>query len=496
MPKINKDIVMLIAGHAIILGHKPEKLIASQLAAKLAEHPQDIEQFGLFDNSTPNYTTYYPEVTEKDLHPSEDEFIEPMFRMLSNVTVHAKFNPINFPKEVLKSSMKLLVGQTINIDHEWAVGNAVGSVKAVEWQDSYKAGNITIPAGINAVLKIDGKSNPRIVRGIMMDPPSIHSNSVTVSFEWVKSHPEMDDESFWSKLGTYDKKGNLIQRVATKILAYHETSLVGHGADPFAQKIKDGKIVNPKYAKARYPLSSHLKNEAEQFIVWDWKQFNGKDIISNDTTILEEFNNEQFNNEKNQKDMEVILRMLETIWGLEINSLTEENYEEKLKGIKIESDQFKSKAEEDPAPLKIGDFEGSEAIKIEMTRLGEIVKDLPEDLTAQLIMAKTGTEMIQALRDDTDRLYKLTVEEGKEDASILAVHAGADYATLKALHKQYDELTEGEFNFTCKECGSHDITRASASPANGDEGLVIKSTEEVIQNLTSPNKAKMTIFKS
>ena len=492
MTKIRKDIIILSAGHSIIIGHKPTKLFMGQINKIIKEHPQDIEQFGLFDNASPNYTTYYPDVTEEDLAPKDGEFIEPIFRMLSNVTVHARFNPINFPADVLKKSMKLLIGQTINIDHEWAVGNAIGSISAVEWQEAYKDNGVTVPAGINAVMKIDGKSNPRIARGIMMSPPSIHSNSVTVSFEWIKSHPEMDDESFWGKLGTYDKKGNIIQRIATKVLGYHETSLVSHGADPFAQRVKDGKIVNPKYAKSQYPLSASANPEAERFAAWDWKSFTGAntETISNSENLIDINNNDQ-----NLENMNEYLRLLETLFGFEAESLTEENYEAKLAEFKVQFDQFKVKAEEEPAVPTIGEFVGLEDIQTEVTRLQKVETDIPTDLAEQLTLANTGKEMMQALRDDTTRLYKLTIEEGKEDAAILGVIAAADYATLKALNKQYDELTDQEFSATCNACGSNDVTRASASAAeDGPEDFVNKSDEDVIEKFTGAGNTKMTIF--
>ena len=499
MPKKkNIDSIVLGSGHAIILGHTPAKLGIDKIYKVIEEHPQDIEQFGLFDTASPNYTTYYPDVTAEDLKPKPDEFIEPLFRMLSNVTVHAKYNPINFPEDVLKKSMKKLVGQTINIDHEWAVGNAIGSIKSVAWQEAYKDGSITIPAGVNAIMKIDGKSNPRIARGIMMEPPSIHSNSVTVSFEWVKSHPEMDDESFWSKLGSYDKKGNLIQRVATNIIAYHETSLVGHGADPFAQKIKDGKIINPKYAKDRYPLNDNLPEGAESYSFMDWKQFDGTGFISN-STIPEESNNEYNNNIENKKNMDEILRMLETIWGLEVDSLTKENYQSTIEGLKSQSDGFKAKAEKAPEEIVIGKFTGKEAIEGEITRLQTIAKDVPEDLADQLVLAADGKILIEKLRTDTNRLYKLTLKDKQtEDPNLLAVIVGADYKTLESLHKQYDELAEDEFELTCTDCKGHNITRASAEAGDGKGGAagpIIKDTEEVINKFTGSQPAKMTIFK-
>ena len=93
----NTEKVKLIAGHAIILGHRPESLSGVMMSDKLEKEGQEFSKFGLFDSSSPNYTNYYPEVTAEDLHPKEEEFIEPIFRLLSNVTVHSRFNPIHFP---------------------------------------------------------------------------------------------------------------------------------------------------------------------------------------------------------------------------------------------------------------------------------------------------------------------------------------------------------------------------------------------------------------
>lgn len=473
-------------GHSLIIGHCPVKLKMSDVNEKLEKDPQVIGQFGLFDSSSPNYTTYYPDVTASDLNPSDEEFVEPIFRMLSNVTVNHLHNPIYFPSEVLKKSMYKLIGQTVNIDHEMAVGNAIGSIKSVEWQNSYTTKDgIKVPAGINATLKIDGKSNPRIARGIMMEPPSIHANSVTVSFSYKKSHPEMTDEEFWSKVGTFDDKGVLIQRVVTDIISYHETSLVGHGADPFAQKIgKDGKIVNPTYAKSRYPLSDTTLNGSELgFTYYDWKQFTGEKF-----GVLEQSEELDTNNNQTQLDMKKTLLLLESIFGLEANTLTEENYEENLKALNTELGSLRAKAAEPPAPVKVLDLEGLQAIETEITTLRSFRDSVPTDMPQKIALAEVGNAAITHLKEDTKRLYKLSIEAGKEDAAILAVIEGSDYNTLKALHKQYDELTDGKFGFTCTKCGSHDVTRASASPVDEPDEITNKEISEVIDQFTSVTK--------
>lgn len=481
--------IILNAGHALILSHKPDKLQMSQVNLKLEQSPQEIQSFGLFDRATPNYSTYYPEVTEEDLTPKDSEFIEPIFRMLSNVTVHAPFNPIYFPSDVLKRSMYKMVGQTVNIDHEMAIGNAIGSVKSVEWQNAYTANGIKIPAGFNAVLKIDGKSNPRIARGIMMNPPSIHANSVTVNFTWKPSHPKLTEDEFFNKLGTFDKDGKFVQKIATDIKSYHETSLVSHGADPFAQKIdENGKIVLPKYAAERYPLS----DQSLFIYTWDWKNLEEGDESSEviiNTATGNVINKIKSHKQQNSEKMKELLKFLETFFGMESDSLTEENVQEKLGEIDFAA--LKAKADKADAPVVVLNLEGVEAIENEITTLRGFKEGVPENLEAQLSLATVGQTALDQLKADTKRLYKLTIEEGKEDVNILAVIEGADYKTLTSLHKQYEDAVENNFELTCTKCGSHDITRASADPSQEGKIKTSKTREEVIDKFTGTDKISL-----
>lgn len=479
--KIFEETVTFGLAHSLIMGHKPDKVTIEQLYQKMEEDDHDIQKFGLFERATPNYTTYYPDVTEEDLNPKDSEFIEPVFRLLSNVTVHVSWNPIYFPVEVLKASMYKLIGQTINIDHEFAIGNAIGAIKSVEWQNAYTTNGVKIPAGINGVLKIDGKANPRIARGVMMDPPSIHSDSVTVNFSWKKSHPSLTDEEFFSKLGSFDEKGKLIQKIATEILGYHEVSLVSHGADPFAQRVNNGKINNPNYAKSRYKLNDQtiISNNEKNPTIWiDLKQLS--------ENSFEEIEKENY---QNSEIMEELLSFLDTLLGVEAGTVTEENFKEKLEEWKTENENLLATAQE---PIKILDLEGDEAIENEIKTLRDKLDGLPEDVREQIKLADTGKVVIQELREDTKRLYGLVAGEGKVDAAILAVIEGADYQTLKALHKQYYEAADDTFELTCQECGSHNVSRATAQVSNEDEPkFEPKSDEEIMDHFTGVNKVEL-----
>lgn len=485
--KKNISTVKLVAGHAIIIGHRPISLSHAQITDKLEKEGQDFARFGLFDNSTPNYTNYYPEVTAEDLHPKDEEFIEPVFRLLSNVAVHSRFNPIYFPADVLKKSMYKLIGQTINIDHETAVGNAIGTVKSVEWQNSYTKDGIKVPAGINGTLKIDGKSNPRIARGIMMEPPSIHSESVTVSFAWEKSHPNLSDEEFYQKLGTFDDKGNPIQKVVTEVQAYHEISLVGHGADPYAQKVgKDGKIINPLYAGIRTGQVSNSE-EGNNILVFDWKDLNSSCNTKYNETIMNTYFDDNLtdDNEQIKTEMKDILRLIELTLGLEVNSLTEENYKEKMESFKATYSDLVLKANKTDEPVKILNLEGVQNIEKEISDLRAFKQSVPENLSEIQSLAQVATTVITSLKEDTKRLYKLSLgDKGTEDANIIALIDSANFDSLNSLHKQYDQSTEGMFNFECQDCHSHNVTRASAKPSKEDNSFTHKSTGELIDTFT------------
>lgn len=205
--KGKQDTIVIGEGHSLMLGHMPNSIPQDAYSGlNFGLNKSGIESYGFWSNSI-NYNTFYPGVTQEEFMPKDTDFIEPVYRLLSEVIVNKEWNPVDFSRNgVLKASLKMLVGQTVNCDHSTDVANAIGSVKQTFWQESFKQDGIVIPAGINGVLKIDAKANPRLARGILMDPPSIHSNSVSVRFIWDKSHPNLDEDEFWSKLGTYDER--------------------------------------------------------------------------------------------------------------------------------------------------------------------------------------------------------------------------------------------------------------------------------------------------
>jgi cell division protein FtsB len=167
------------------------------------------------------------------LAPSDSEFFRARFRALSQIIIENY--AIDFTQEgVLEKSVPLLKNQTVYTDHNVDVHNWIGVVENSLWDKE------SSPAGVDADIKIDKQNNPKIVRGLTIDPPAIHSCSVTVFFTWHKSHPDLSDDffdpdSFWWLLGT-EKDGELVRVIVDEITQYGELSLVWQGADPYAKR--------------------------------------------------------------------------------------------------------------------------------------------------------------------------------------------------------------------------------------------------------------------
>lgn len=467
------DRITLGFGQSLIMGHKPESL---KLGIMAIDKPDlTIEKFGLFETATPNFHTYYPDVKAEDLKPKSEDFVEPVFRALSEVIVHKNHNPIDFSSNgILKASMSKLIGQTIYANHEAIVGNEIGTVSDVSWQNSYTTSNgIKVPAGINAVFKIDAKSHPNIARAIMMDPPSIHSNSVTVQFGWEQSHPSMDRNEFFGKLATYGSDGQLIRRIATEIVGYHETSLVAHGADPFAQKVApNGKIVNPEYANSVYSLAATGAEKPKKYF------FSYKNDITNlsDDSILIN-NNQNHNQETEMKDL---IKQLSAKHNKPEAEITEQfildivaNGEKAITDLATEKDN-------------------NTKLSSELTEANNKVTDLSgqvENLTSELEKVKPIAEAsISKLREETKRVYNL-IKNGKADPAKLALIDKASSEELEVELKDYNEQLEKQFPASCNDCGGHNVSRSTSSNGDNPQGKSKnKSDSEIARELRTEAK--------
>ena len=458
-------------GHVIMLGNVPDAINDTQLI-NLSENlfswnglnKESVESYGFW--SEIDYNTYYPDLKLEDLKPKEDEFINPMFRLLSATIVSKNYNPTDFSTPgVLKNSMPLLLGQTVNCDHETNIGNAIGAVSKVVWQEAYKdeKTGFMIPAGINGVLKIDGKANPRIARGILMNPPSIHSNSVTVQFKWEKSHPDLEDREFYEKLGTYDAKGNMIRRMVTEIVRYMETSLVSHGADAFAQRVgEDGKIINPTYAQRTWgSYKEYEDDKSKQYFFYDIKQdIDYYQEKENDTPSTYNINPKISQNSNNKEMNQELREFLDKLFGKDMLILGEGKEASVEEAITCLTALLTEKATL---------LEQVQNLTTEKTQLAEKVKNLEAEKLAFKDEASLGKSYITKLRETAVANYKKMQGDKFDEKDPILVMLNAETtgaATLEALNSQYETRLNEQFPMKCNHCGSKDVSRASSIEQN------------------------------
>ena len=489
--KEHLDSMVIGQGHTIMAGYIPEAVGAQAFSENYYKWktptPDTIAQFGFWGGDI-DYNTYYPNLDKSELTPKDEEFIEPMFRLLSETIVSKNWNPTDFGQNgVLKASMKMLLGQTVNCDHETNIGNAIGAVSQVMWQEAYKDGSFTIPGGINGILKIDGKANPRIARGILMEPPSIHSNSVTVQFKWDKSHPQMEDNEFYQKLGTYDSKGVMVRRIVTEIVRYLETSLVSHGADSFAQKIgSDGKIINPTFAKRTWASYEEYRDDkSKQYFFTDYKS----DLTSyqeKDDTQGSFNDNDANDNHSNKNNMnEELLKFLESLFGDNMLTL-EEGKEMNQENVIACIQTLVSSRNELQTSV--------DNLTTEKTSLTEQITNLNAEVANLKEMATVGKNHIASLRENAVTTYKKLMGDKADETIVTMLNAETTgIVTLISLTKDYQSRLEEKFPMVCASCGSHDVSRASSVAENDEKtgtqkpattsNAEAKSTSETLEDL-------------
>lgn len=482
--KEHLDSMVIGQGHTIMAGYIPEAVGAQTFSENYYKWknptPDTIAQFGFWGGDI-DYNTYYPNLDKSELTPKDEEFIEPMFRLLSETIVSKNWNPTDFGQNgVLKASMKMLLGQTVNCDHETNIGNAIGAVSQVMWQDAYKDGSFTIPAGINGILKIDGKANPRIARGILMEPPSIHSNSVTVQFKWDKSHPGMEDGEFYQKLGTYDSKGEMVRRIVTEVVRYMETSLVSHGADSFAQKIgSDGKIINPTFAKRTWSSYEEYRDDkSKQYFFTDYKSDLSSFQEKDDTQ--DSFNdNDAKDNHSNENNMNELEKFLESLFGDNMLTLEEGKEMNQENVISCIQNLVSSK---NALQTSVDN------LTTEKTSLTEQVTNLNAEVANLKEMATVGKNHIASLRENAVETYKKLMGDKVDETIVTMLNAETTgITTLISLTKDYQARLEEKFPLTCSKCGSKDVNRASSIAEDDTEGKTGTQGTDTQRNSESPS---------
>lgn len=457
--------IILGAGHSLICGGIPEVPVVFDTPEELNQQRQS---FGLYNIVSDDFTQHVAAPAANAVE-SDDRYIYPIFRGLSQVIVRKKYDPIDFTRPgVLESAIHLLVGQTVYTNHWSYVDNQVGVVVKAFWDKGYTVDGVKVPPGINIQLKIDAKNNPKLADSLTMDPPSIHSNSVTVSFNWVQSHPSMSYGDFRDKVGTFDEKGELIRRIVTKINTFSETSLVSHGADPFAKIVgPDGKIKNAHISHAMDSFSAGTPDKSSFFFM----SYKTEESFSLDPTIPNETNDNNVKQLKMNKEHLLLLAQLSGFALAEgLSEMDQESFE-----ANFDMESFNAHLAEKPI-----DVEALMNLQTENTRLSGEVTTLTNKVTeleAQIASQSSSNQLsideeeFSQVRDEI--IANLTndyslVKGNAPDEATTKMWAKSNLASLRALSKTYRESLEEKFPLSCKSCGSSDVSRATSNPEPGN----------------------------
>lgn len=344
---------------------------------------------------------------------SGGEFVEVVFRALSAAPIGDR--SVDFSNAVmLRESVPLLNGQTVFKDHETVVDNWVGRVVDTFWDP----GTSDIPAGVNARLRLDAVKDPMAVRGVQQG--ALHSVSVTVSFQWQPSHPDlMEQGRFWDLLGD-EIDGKEVRIVVTKIERYWEISLVWQGADVYAKQIgPDGRPILLEHDLQKTELSIS-KNEKEALAM--------KDKLKDTLTI---FLGKQVNDE-NAKEL------LDAHFAAVVKE-KEESFQKELDAKTAELAQASSL-------LEIKDKE----LETARTELAGVKKE-----------ADLGREFLSSERKEAIRLCKLAKGD-KVSPVILKTLEEADLSVVQAWKEEFQKEVEDRFPLQCGSCGGKAVSRQSS----------------------------------
>lgn len=429
-----------------------------------------LEDFGLWGGTSNNLNTYYPGLNvNEDVVPKDEDFIRVPFRMLSaTIVAGGTWRSTNFAKgNVLKKSRQKLVGKPVYIDHDTdTVSNVVGVIESVKYTEAFVDSKGTaVPGGIDGIIKIDAKSNPKIARAVLSNPPLIGSVSVTVLYDWQPSHTMDNADDFERNIGKMiDDK--MVTRVATDIKDYYEISLVWLGADPYAKILKDGEPQHIDTSSA-FPDSfakEYYENEKKYHAELSLKAEKNIYLLNNKSgKPSDPEGNSPDNTDKNDRTMN-LKALLEKLGVSKVEELS-------LDGVVITE-----KESYDALQTKADSVEALTTEKETLQGQVDTLTTEKEDLQGQVDTLTTDNaklkeqsdaynKELEAKRAEALRLYKLGTE--KEDASIVALINESEGDTLAALTTQYKGIAVAKLGKSAV-TGTEGGTEEPAAEATGD----------------------------
>lgn len=353
--------------------------------------------------------------------PTNADYAHIPVRMLTATGVQG--NTINFGHldgKALKEAVDLFNGLTILKDHNFTVDAWLGKTEGAFW-DTLTAG---APAGITGIMKVDKKADPKTCRGLISG--ALDSVSVTIGFEYEKSHPKMSDGDFFMHMGEV-VDGVVVQALVTKVSRVYELSVVWQGADKFAKTIgDDGNINTPG-------------------------------VNSNSQTFSQP-----------TKEVTVDPKKLAALLGLNLgDSPTEEAVTTALKAQLQSVTELQTK-------LTTAETAKTEALAqvtkmtVDLATATASVNTLNSKVETLSIQAKIGETTLTTARTEALRLYNL-VEDKKATEVMRTLISNADLSVAQSFIDTYKDRAEQIAPLQCTKCGCTELSRQQAEQPPTDD---------------------------
>jgi hypothetical protein len=372
---------------------------------------------------------------ERYMNPQESDYIHVPIRALTATSVQGGIIDFGYNKgKALKEAVPMFNGLTVFKDHEWSVDKWLGLTSGAYWDEITPGA----PPGVNMMLDVDSVADPKAARGLLTG--ALNSGSVTIKFDYEQSHPDLSKDDFLMQLGD-TVNGQVVRALVTKVTRLMEYSVVWQGADHFAKVIgDDGKIHTPGQS-------------------------------SNSLSL----NPSQENPEMDLKQLCVLLGLTNLGDNVTLDAVGAAVKSQNITATALaEAVTAKTTAE---ASLATAQTELS-AEKTKVTELTESVNKLTTDLAASTTQATTlqnkvkelttlaevGTTFLATTRTEALRLYNL-VENDKGSDSMRALIQGSDLSVAQSFVTSYKDRAEQVAPLKCTACGSTQLSRGNAIPA-------------------------------
>lgn len=419
-----------------------------------------------FKESGLNFMAVIPEGGENIV--KDEDYVYASFRFLSATVVGGgtwKSTDFTQPNVLAKATKKLLNKQVYKDHATYSVDNIVGVVVDVKYTEEFVSpeGEV-IPAGIDGIVRIDAKANPKIARQVSSNPPEIQSCSATPVFNFTPSHEFKDRDGnfdyyeFRYKVGT-EIDGKEVRRIVTDIVDFMELSLVSFGADPYSKQLDaNGTPMNID----RKSIVESTKFSAEDLQGKDFEKENTYYCISELPKPAVLALGKTYLQDNDMKILELVAAKL----GLNPSELTEEGIS-KLDFIQ---------AEKHKQALEVAELAKTEAIRLKAVSDAEIIT-LKVEIESQKAIVEASKVAIEyqkkVLTEKRKQVVEAFVKATKPTDGALkgfeTFIANTDEATLTELMITYNVALVETFEGACKKCGSKEITFQSSAQTEPED---------------------------